>query len=262
MGNLTFSHSGLDLLPSLMRRGRLLAAGRAMAALRGQGMAAGEMASTAIGPLLPSGWWRGLQRLRGRPWRQEDFTLASGGDGLEETVRQSASDTVDYAQQPPILDAAARLQVLARFDFGQFNKGILAGWGIDMRDPTADRRLVEYCLRVPAEQFLRHGVRRSLARRMLADRLPAAVVHMQARGLQGADWHEGLTGARGEVEAEAARVSASAAGRLIDRERFQRLVSDWPTDWTSPDAERLYRSVLLRTLSGGFFARKVEGSNA
>jgi asparagine synthase (glutamine-hydrolysing) len=204
-----------------------------------------------LGPLLPAGLWRALQRLRGRPHRQADFTLTSGGSAI------------DYASQPEILDARARLRVLSRFDFGNFNKGVLAGWGIDMRDPTADRRLVEYCLRVPADQFLHEGVRRSLARRMLADRLPAQIVQSHARGYQGADWKDALARARGEVEAEVQRISASgAAGRQMDLERFRSLLEEWPADLDTPDAERLYRSMLLRTVSAGHFARKVEGSNA
>ena len=48
---------------------------------------------------------------------------------------------------------------------GNYNKGTLAGWGIDVRDPTADRRLVEFCLTVPLETIS--------ARRQSAARSPA-----------------------------------------------------------------------------------------
>ena len=45
-----------------------------------------------------------------------------------------------------------------------------------MRDPTADRRLVEYCLSVPTEQFNREGVLKALSKAALADRLPIEVL--------------------------------------------------------------------------------------
>ena len=61
-------------------------------------------------------------------------------------------------------------------DRGNFNKGVLATHGLDVRDPTADRRVLEYCLAIPPEQFILGGVPRSLARRAFADRLPAAVL--------------------------------------------------------------------------------------
>jgi hypothetical protein len=56
---------------------------------------------------------------------------------------------------------------------GITRKGTLADGGIDVRDPTADRRLIEFCLSVPTEQFFRNGVPRALARAALADRVPA-----------------------------------------------------------------------------------------
>jgi asparagine synthase (glutamine-hydrolysing) len=80
---------------------------------------------------------------------------------------------------------------MRRVDLGNYNKGMLAGWGLDWRDPTADRRLVEYCLSVPMEQYLGAGERRWLGRRALSDRLPAAVLDAKDRGYQAVDWHEG-----------------------------------------------------------------------
>jgi asparagine synthase (glutamine-hydrolysing) len=81
-------------------------------------------------------------------------------------------------------------------DQGNYNKGVLGGWGVDMRDPSADRRLVEFCLSVPPEQFLAGGVPRSLARRAFADRLPPEVLRERRKGYQAADWFEGMSVSR------------------------------------------------------------------
>src|SRR5262249_13722821 len=51
-------------------------------------------------------------------------------------------------------------------------------------DPFQDRRLIEFTLGVPEEQFLRRGESRSLARRVLADRLPPALLAENRRGRQ------------------------------------------------------------------------------
>jgi asparagine synthase (glutamine-hydrolysing) len=153
--------------------------------------------------------------------------------------------------------------VLLRVDLGNYNKGILAGWGIDNRDPTADRRLIEFCLSVPADQFLREGTRRALARTAFADRLPAALLEERRKGYQAADWHEGLNAARGELGEELERIAGCAqAGATLDTERLRRLVADWPTSgWDSAGTMRLYRQVLLRGISVGHFIRKAAGSN-
>ena len=79
------------------------------------------------------------------------------------------------------------------------------------RDPTADVRLLEFCLAVPTEQFLRDGMQRALARRALADRLPKQVLEEPRRGLQVADWHEDLTAVRDRVADELDRLEACPA---------------------------------------------------
>src|SRR6185369_14173202 len=106
---------------------------------------------------------------------------------------------------------AMRLWALQRTDPGTCRKGGLGGWQIDARDPTADVRLLEFCLAVPMEQFLRNGEKRALARSALADRLPQQVLEEPRRGLQVADWHEELTAARDFVAEELNRLEACPA---------------------------------------------------
>jgi asparagine synthase (glutamine-hydrolysing) len=101
-----------------------------------------------------------------------------------------------------------RLWVLQRGDPGNYRKGGLAGWQVDHRDPTADIRLLEFCLTIPTEQFLRDGIPRALARRALADRLPKQVLEEPRRGLQVADWHEDLTAVRDRIIDELDRLEA------------------------------------------------------
>jgi asparagine synthase (glutamine-hydrolysing) len=156
-----------------------------------------------------------------------------------------------------------RAWAMQRGDPGNGIKGVLGGWGIDSRDPTADKRLIEFCLSVPMEEYLRDGVPRALAKRALADRVPAAVLNEQKRGYQAADWHERLTAVRGEAAAEIARIeTCPAAARLLDVDKMKRLVEDWPTSgWERDAVMRPYRLALLRGISAGHFLRKASGAN-
>src|SRR5207237_10308740 len=115
-----------------------------------------------------------------------------------------------------------RVSLLFRIDSGNYRKGMLAGWGLDHRDPMADRRLIEFCLSVPTDQFLRDGIQRSLARRALADRVPQEVLHTKDRGLQAIDWHESLTRSPARLADELERLAACGpAARARDIERLR-----------------------------------------
>ncbi|MCQ6558444.1 asparagine synthase-related protein [Paenibacillus mendelii] len=57
------------------------------------------------------------------------------------------------------------------------------------RDPTADPRVVRFCLSVPIEQYVQNGMDRSLVRRATESYLPDDVrLNQRVRGVQGADW--------------------------------------------------------------------------
>jgi asparagine synthase (glutamine-hydrolysing) len=47
--------------------------------------------------------------------------------------------------------------------------------GVDSRDPFLDRRLIEFCLALPASQKIRHGLTRVVARNALGALLPAEI---------------------------------------------------------------------------------------
>jgi asparagine synthase (glutamine-hydrolysing) len=132
-----------------------------------------------------------------------------------------------------------------------------------MRDPTADRGLIELCLSIPMEQYLRGGHIRALARGAFSDRLPTVVLGETRKGLQGADWYEGLGAGQGEAREQVERLAELAAAQgVLDTGRLRRLVEDWPEGgWGSHKAESEYRMALLRGISTGHFLRKALGSN-
>lgn len=62
-----------------------------------------------------------------------------------------------------------------------------------IRDPAIDKRVIEFCLSVPVEQFIRKGQERSLIRRAMAGILPDKIrLNDQVRGLQSADYLQRL----------------------------------------------------------------------
>ncbi|MDB5694915.1 MAG: asparagine synthase [Sphingomonas bacterium] len=256
MGNASFSHHGFDRLHQLLAHGRLLTLGREALALRRRGTRVGTIANAALGPLLPDALRAGVLRFTGRRRRLSDYSLVT-----PEAVPDPASQPAAWPVGTP---GAAQLGLFAATDYGNYTKGVLGGWGIDLRDPTADRRLVEFCLSVPPEQYLAGGITRALARRAFADRLPPETANETRKGYQGADWFEGLDADRAALADEIAHIGRdSLAAGLIDLPRARALLADWPVgaQWQRDDQVMHYRLALLRGVSTGHFLRKVSGVN-
>ncbi|MCY7338970.1 MAG: hypothetical protein LH465_03325 [Sphingomonas bacterium] len=142
-----------------------------------------------------------------------------------------------------------RLAAIASQDNGLFRIGALIEAGIDERDPTADRRLMEFGFRLPPRQMLDNGVSRPLMRRALAKRLPDAILANPARGLQAADWYEQFR--KQEVLNILDEISASkTVNQLIDLERMRRTLEQWPeSNWNSASALAIYRRAFTLTIS-------------
>ena len=129
------------------------------------------------------------------------------------------------------------------------------GWQMDFRDPTYDRRIVEFCLTAPLEEFLRGGQQRSLARRAMVGRLPPSTLSRTQRGLQSADWYVNLGAVRGRMAAEVERLQTSPlASRMLDLARMRTLIENWPSSgFERLDVNRTHHIALTRGFSVGRF---------
>jgi asparagine synthase (glutamine-hydrolysing) len=104
-----------------------------------------------------------------------------------------------------------------------------AQFGVDARDPTGDQRVIEFCLSLPHDQFLRDGQPRWLIRRAMAGRLPPEVLHARERGAQGSDWLYRLRQHRAEVAATLEALRQDELARdMLDLDRLGRLIEAWP----------------------------------
>lgn len=267
MGNLTISYNGGEFLAELLRSGQWIKWARTVGAIvRSRHWRLRGALFTSVAPWLPPRLWQllrlGYYRHRYdigkysaiRPERLTELDLAA----------RARAGGVDLTYRPAKDGVAMRLSGLRSDDLGNYNKGTLGGWGIDLRDPTADRRLLEFCLSVPMDQFFHDGVPRALARTALTDRLPSDVLNARHAGLQAVDWHEGLTAARPQIADEISRLDQTApAIRALDLPRLRRLTENWPTTgWERMDVTDQYRSALLRGIAVGYFLRRASGGNA
>jgi asparagine synthase (glutamine-hydrolysing) len=136
--------------------------------------------------------------------------------------------------------------------------------GIDVLDPTADRRVVEYCLAIPQEQFFIDGVERSLLKSAFRGILPEPVLATKRIGLQAADWHVAAQAAQSEMVAEIGRLEDSPlASRALDLPGMRKLAETFPNcGWQMQKVVFAYRLKLARGVAAGRFVRRVEGGNS
>lgn len=262
-GNKTISYHGLSLLKSLLRSGRWLALAREARALKNNGFGYRGTAEAALGPDLSAPLRRLHRRLAARPTMNlAAYSAINPAFAAEIGVEAMARRQQWQIGLEPKGDGRARRRAfIEAAEAGDYRDGVRAGWGIETRDPTGDRRVVEFCLAIPEDQFLRNGQRKFLYRRAFEPVLPTAEMVVRKRGYQAADWHEGLTASRGRVAAELDRMARSAAARrALDLPRLKHLVENWPSgDWQGEEVRRQYRHLLMRAVAAGMFILAAEG---
>lgn len=258
-GNWAFSADGPRVLVELVRHGRLLRATHEARARAGRtGRPVGqvlrrELVDLAVGPV----------RHRRAPGRRSRRWL--GGTAL----RPEAAASVDLIGRLPVLgdpdDSRWARRVDRLFGFAPMSSAqhlaVRAWWGLDTRDPTVDRLLLECALAQP-EWWRRHdGIDRAVARRAMAGRVPASIVDRTRRGAQLPDWFDRLAESRESLRAELEAARDHPPSRaLIDVERLTRLADAWPADGDSltPAQVRQYRLAMVRALVQSRYLRWFE----
>ncbi len=126
-------------------------------------------------------------------------------------------------------------------------------YGIEVRDPTQDRRLIELCLAIPETQYQRQGVDRWLIRRAMRGYLPDAVRLNTRRGLQAADLAARLLSSRREVEMALTRLDQHELARqVLDLQRMQGILASLESGLTH-EKNAACGTILMRGLMVGFF---------
>ena len=204
-----------------------------------------------------------LQRWRGRGVRMHEYSAID-----QEFMRRLDTQTrarragVDLTYRNWADGRRHRIYALGLVDPGEYSIGMNVG-GIESRDPTSDRQLVEYCLAVPESQYLRGGQTKWLLRRAVAHVLPPEILDCPTAGLQGADWYEAagseLRHFSEELELMARHPSVPG---YLELDTMRRALEQWPeTGWHRPGTDRTYALKLMRGMAAGAFVRYVENDN-
>lgn len=228
MGNITMSYHGRGLFAELLRRGRWL---RLYREIEASGYQRKKMLRHAFLPFVPAPLFRRYKqwRRRGRPpWHgaliNSEFAARSGI--LDRAARENAPFDVTGGRDSKL----SRIHDLECYsDTADWYVKLRAHFGIDCRAPALDRRLVEFCIGIPTDQYLHEGSDRWLIRRAMRGRLPDCVLYKKKYGFQAADWFPRLTRERYNIAEEVKRLAANVdVASIIDMESLIAILDNWP----------------------------------
>jgi asparagine synthase (glutamine-hydrolysing) len=255
-GNSTFSYDGMQALSAWFRSGQWGTLARVARQLTLAGNTSRRsIVRNAVWPSLPF-WVRRITdpHLRGFSL---DYSMLHPAIATRLDLERAAFHDLNRNSA----DGRTMLRTLLEYgDIADTPIAAQGGWQIDFRDPTYDRRVVEFCLTVPLEEFLRDGQLRSLARRSMAGRLPESTLHRRQRGSQSADWFLSMGAVRGRMAAEVTLLEGSPlASRMLDLARMRRLIENWPSGgFAGLDVHRSHHIALTRGFSVGRFLMKYD----
>ena len=266
-GDMAFSYDGLTGYPAWLRQGRwvrLLRELRASSDLRPLWR---KFLSLAVMPHLPDAWRLSIDNLRGFA----SLPLASwcpldpNSDVVRGALARAEADGHDPHMYPPAVAGQARERMLsaAQSEGGELALGLRLLHGVETRSPLAFRPLVEFCAGIPDGQFLRNGVSRSLARKLLEGRVPDEVAHGTQTAIQSADFLGRVERDREAMLDSIARVgdSSTAAG-LIDLPRLKAYLEEHRgLEVKGSDHWLRMTCAVPRGIALARFAQFVEGSN-
>ena len=258
-GNSTLSYEGIPALSTWFRSGQWGTLARIAWQIRKTRSASVRlMVRHAVWPSLP--FW--LRRVTDPHMR--DFSLDYTPLRPEIVERLDLQRAALHDLFRTIPDGRITLRNLLEFgDMSEISIGPQGGWQLDYRDPTFDRAVIEFCLTVPLEEFLRDGQLRSLSRRAMVGRLPSSTLRRTQRGRQSADWFMNLSAVRGRMAVEVERLRSSPlACRILDLKRMSSLIENWPSDLGQADLRTSHHITLTRGFSVGRFLMQYDPDRA
>jgi len=245
-GNFGLSAGGESHLPDLLRESGLTQWWQAARGFGG-GSVAGwrSVLNRSFGHFLPRALYSLALRASGRE-AKSTFDIPFLRTPYREQAEADLGAELGELRPPRSFFEYRREMVLRRDDGSKISQ---ARWGIDTRDPTSDRRLVEFCFSLPVEALIAPGKARPLFEAAMSDRIAPQVLSSLLRGYQAADWHETIT--KSEVSERFNRYKQhDLVGELLDVDHVQSMIDRWPSSgWEDRKTMSLYRNELLGVLS-------------
>ncbi len=200
--------------------------------------------NVSFGPAVPLGIYQSLMKTTGRHAGKFEVAIlrVEHRRNIEDRLNSEFADV-----RPPSSWREFRRGMLV--DRDQPEKISLARWSLDARDPTADRRLIDFCFSLPNDQLVSGRSARPAFEAAFRDRIPARLLSSKVRGYQSADWYDHFQ--REDVRAAFQEYRRNhVVAELFDLAYIQGLIDNWPSSgWHRRQQVATYRNDLIGALS-------------
>ncbi|MCP5047736.1 MAG: asparagine synthetase B [bacterium] len=193
------------------------------------------------------------------PWRDysainPDFALRLG---LREKMYRSGFDPA-FGIKADTREMRFRVIKPGRCISGCLWGELGAGFAMEVRDPTVDKRVMEFCLAIPDNQYLRDGRDRFLMRRSMETILPDNVRLNTLKGTQAADIEARVNAGLDELKSTLRRVEKSPAAReYLDIKMLNHILAMLEKKIGGIHLKEV-KTILLRGLMTGMFLQGVD----
>lgn len=200
-------------------------------------------------PIIPPGLLRMWHKLRGyNPAPEKETSIAPQ---FAQRIGISDRDRLFHKSDRPITsDAEEQLQAFTSGCFTLVLEQVdraAAAFSLEFRHPFMDKRLIEFCMAVPASQKLQNGWTRAIMRHAMQDILPEAIQWRGGKTDLSANCFHGLLQFNRELMDEVVRADLNRIESYIDVSAFQqsynRILSE--KDGTDGDVNQLIRGIGL-----------------
>jgi asparagine synthase (glutamine-hydrolysing) len=218
----------------------------------------GSMRSLVIAPMVPHQWFSRLYDMRVGPEPWKRYSPINPGFAKRLGLRQIASEKGVFDKNPHNPDYRKHFIHGGQFSMIAIGASLAAPFGLGWRDPTADKRVLEFCFGIPESQYVRNGESRRLIRRAMKGRLPPEVLLNPKKGLQSADGVWRVRESAAEISDALEKVVASdLAQEYLDVPRIRRAFEQALVSETLATRVET-QSILLRGLAVARFLQGFE----
>jgi asparagine synthase (glutamine-hydrolysing) len=264
-GNMTISYAGEEYLPFLLSSGNIKGWLKEATAFKNANshITWKNIFLRSFGPYIPSEVLTLINRFRGKNTQLTDYTgIHPEFMARIDTVGRMKKAKWDRSYKPWANSRDMRIAILNRMDPGEYMAD--ANYSrVEMRDPTGDIRLIEFCLAVPDSQYLRDGQSRWLLKRLMLNTLPDEILNCRTKGLQAADWYVSMVDKIPVMRQEILQMkSHSVIGGYLDLDTLLADLDNWPQNgWQDEKIIMKYRLRLLRAMAAGVFISQTVPEN-
>jgi len=202
----------------------------------------------------PDTVWRAYRRYRVKRQRWRDTAINPDFADRLDLISRYLDDPGESRIQSPILRRCFGTSPGRASFHGANQAEVGAAFGLEMRDPTGDARVLAFCFSVPDRIFIdpQTGLNRWLIREAMKGRLQESVRMNRRRGWQAADLVPRLRHSAAAVDGALTEIERGPAAAYVSvpalRRAWQRVRSE-----DTPEALVLAVAVVTRGIMAGLF---------